>query len=169
MNYIGALFIVFAALAIGISKAMESRRQVKELYAAISMLETVKNEISSRRTPIFEIFAGLSSSNNRYIKSFSEAVIENSDRLSELGFYEIWCGCVISELSALTQNALEEMSRVGRNLGRYDAELQKSALDRCISSLSAEYANTKDALKSNEKMYIGLGGGAGLILALVLI
>mgnify|MGYP000201809756 CR=1 FL=1 len=58
---------------------------------------------------------------------------------------------------------------IGSSLGRYDSAMQCEMLDRCINELSAEQNALRKTLCANKRMYIGIGGSVGLIIAIVLI
>ena len=47
--------------------------------------------------------------------------------------------------------------------------MQCAAIDRCINEMSLEQQNLRLLLGANKRMYIGVGGAMGLIIAIVLI
>lgn len=58
---------------------------------------------------------------------------------------------------------------LGGSLGKYESAMQCAAIGRCIDELSAEQKSLRETLGTNKRMYIGIGGAAGLIIAIVLI
>ena len=61
------------------------------------------------------------------------------------------------------------LEELGASLGRYDSTMQCTAIDRCINEISLEQQTLRLSLSSNKRMYIGIGGATGLIIAIVLI
>lgn len=92
--------------------------------------------------------------------------------LSSLGgksFTQIWCENAEKTLQMLSKSSRRALKDLGSSIGKYDAELQAASIDRCISELYDEYKKLSEGLKNNEKMYIGLGTGIGLIFAIILV
>lgn len=48
-------------------------------------------------------------------------------------------------------------------------DMSKGFIDRCINEISLEQQTLRLSLSSNKRMYIGIGGATGLIIAIVLI
>ena len=71
MNLFGASLIVVAGFYIGFLKASEIRRRVAALRGVCTMTELIRNEISSRRTPIDELFSILQQCGPNPTESFA--------------------------------------------------------------------------------------------------
>lgn len=169
MRFIGAVLLTMAASAMGYFKSKELKSQASTLYETISLLELIRNEICTRRTPLIQIFEGSNLPEYRYISQF---ICDIRAGLSELGgksFTYMWCECTDKRLYYLNERNRQAVKNLGSSLGKYDAELQAAAIDRCISELTGEYSILNAGLKNNEKMYIGLGTGIGLIFSIILV
>ena len=116
-----------------------------------------------------ELFSMLRKSGPKTTESFAASVCERLKSLDESSFSELWNESVSENLSCLPQRCTTALCELGASLGRYDAELQSAAADRCLSLLCSELAAEEAKQKANEKMYIGLCGGLSLIAALVLV
>ena len=169
MRIIGALLLAAAASAMGYFKAKELKSQARTLNETISLLELVRNEICTRRTPLKQVFNSSALPDYKYIYEFVKSVQSQLAELGSKSFAQIWCECVEDRLSPLSERNRQALKNIGSSLGKYDAELQAASIDRCISELMAEYKSMNAGLKSNEKMYIGLGTGIGLIFAIILV
>lgn len=168
MKFIGAMLLTLAASAMGYFKSKELKAQVRTLHETISLLELARNEICTRRTPLMQIFNCANLPDYVYISKFINGI---QSRLSELGgksFAHIWCESVDNYLYPLNERNRQALKNMGSSLGKYDAELQATSIDRCISELTTEYKTMNAGLKSNEKMYMGLGTGLGLIFSIIL-
>ena len=169
MRYFGAITITLAALFIGISKAREERMKTQLLRELCSLLEIMKNEICTNKTPINRVFSMQNLNSFRYVKPFAESIKTEINTIGDRRFCDIWCDCVNEKLSTLPEKSMSALLALGNCLGRYDAEMQKKSIERCMADIQAEHESAESSLKNNEKMYIGLGGGAGAIIALMLI
>lgn len=164
-----AVAISAAAFALGIIRAREEKRVLRSLFELCAMLEQMKNEIYTHRVPIKSI---ISSMRLNSFKAISDFIIELDITLDELGtrpFSDIWAQCAESKLSFLPFDAENAVSSLGSTIGRSDASMQAEAIDRCISILSSEYEARKSSIDNSRKMYVGLYGGAGLILSIILL
>ena len=169
MKTIGAILIFLSAAFWGISQAKQIKDRNCFLKETISMLEIMKNEICTNRVTVKSILKSLENNRFIYISCFIDGLKEAMDALGEESMSEIWSECVNRYLRILSPQAQYALNSLGHSIGRYDIQKQSTAFDRCIQGLSAEEAEDSRQLKSNEKMYIGLGSGAGAIAALLLI
>lgn len=169
MNWLGAAIIVAACSAIGINKA-RSLGSIEKCYAAlISMLELLKGEICTRRAPMDEVFAVLEEGAAKPVRQFVSGAAEQLELLGEHSFAELWSGCAEKYLQQLSPASMSCVKSLGSSLGRYDAEMQCAAIERCMALLSQEQQDFKSGLNANKRMYIGIGSGTGLIIAILLL
>lgn len=169
MTYIGALILVISAFFVGVSKAKEEKCKVETLRELCSALDIFKNEICSNKTPIGKV---ISLDSLKMLPNLSPFFSELECQFGCLGdkrFSDIWSESVLKTLKQIPEKSKNELIALGNSLGRYDSDLQRDAIERCMHILQSECEELERGLSNNEKMYIGLFGGAGLILALVLI
>ena len=169
MNWLGAVIIVAACSVIGINKACSLGNTEKCYAALISMLEIAKGEICTRRAPMDEVFTVLEEGAAKQVKPFVSAAAAQLAALGEHSFAEIWCGCADKYLQQLSPASLAAVKSLGGSLGRYDAEMQCAAIERCMAVLSQEQQIFSSNLSENKRMYIGIGSGTGLIIAIMLL
>ncbi len=169
MNWLGAVIIVAACSMIGIKKAYSLGNTEKCYAALISMLEIAKGEICTRRAPMDEVFTVLEEGAAKQVRPFVSAAAAQLTALGEHSFAEIWCGCADKYLQQLSPASLAAVKSLGGSLGRYDAEMQCAAIERCMAVLSQEQQIFSSNLSVNKRMYIGIGSGTGLIIAIMLL
>ena len=169
MSYIGAIILVISALYIGVSKAREERCKVKTLRELCSALDILKNEICTNRTPIGKVISMQRLNSFEAINGFFSILGNEFENLGDRRFADIWSECIEQALGILPDKSKTELIALGNSIGRYDSELQKQAIERCSNALQSECEALESVLINNEKMYIGLSGGAGAILALMLV
>lgn len=168
MKLLGGILLTSAASAIGIYMAIQSKRSVRLLGEMLSFLEIMRNEICTRRTPMKQVLCCSNMPKYICLSGFISGIQNELDKLGSKSFTQIWCECADENLLFLSENSRQVIKNLGSSLGRYDAELQAASIDRCICELTAEYEALSGCLKNNEKMYIGLGTGIGLIFSIVL-
>ena len=169
MKLIGAIMLTAAASVMGFFKARDLKAALQALREMISLLELMRNEICTRRTPIKQIFSCSNLSDYRYMNSFISSLETELSSLGSKSFTQIWCENAEKTLQMLSKSSKQALKALGSSIGKYDAELQAASIDRCINELSSEYEKLNAGLRDNEKMYIGLGTGIGLIAAIILV
>lgn len=169
MNWLGAAIIIAACSAIGIKKACLLGSTEKCYAALISMLELFKGEICTRRAPMDEVLAILEESAAKPVRQFVSDAGEQLELLGEHSFAELWSGCAEKHLQQLSPASIACVKDLGSSLGRYDAEMQCAAIERCMALLLQEQQDFKAGLNANKRMYIGIGSGTGLIIAILLL
>ena len=169
MKLIGAIMLTAAASVMGFFKARDLKAALQALREMISLLELMRNEIFTRRTPIKQIFSCSNLPDYRYMNSFISSLETELSSLGSKSFTQIWCENAEKTLQMLSKSSKQALKALGSSIGKYDAELQAACIDRCMSELNSEYAKLNEGLRNNEKMYIGLGTGIGLIFAIILV
>lgn len=169
MKLLGAVLFAAAASVMGFFKAWELKVSIQSLREIISLLELMRNEICTRRTPLKQLFSCSNMPNYRFINGFIRGLEAELPSLGSKSFAQIWCDNAEKTLQMLRKSSRQALKDLGSSIGKYDAELQASSIDRCISELSGEYEKLNEGFKNNEKMYIGLGTGIGLIFAIILV
>ncbi len=169
MSYIGAILLTASAALIGIFKAAELKKSVEILSELTSLLELLRNEICTRRTPMKQVLSVKALPEYKYIQPFVLSLDERLKLLGNKSFAHIWAECITESITNLSEESRNSLVNLGSSLGRYDAQLQAASIDRCIGDLEREYKSIYENLKCNQKMYIGLGTGMGLIVSIILI
>ena len=88
------------------------------------------------------------------------------DALGGMEFARLWDACVsVQELPAEAASALSEL---GKSLGRYSAQEQRSAIERCIERLKFCSAERHEKSQQTARLRLGLPLCAGVLLAVIL-
>lgn len=169
MNIIGAMLIMFSCTAAGIMKARSLSELDKTYGTLIAVLTLIKSEIATLSAPLDEAFEKAAGLANGDVGRFMSQVRHDFEKLGEDSFCGIWCSAARDNLQGLLERALSAVEELGASLGRYDGAMQCAAIDRCINEMSLEQQNLRLLLGANKRMYIGVGGAMGLIIAIVLI
>lgn len=169
MNMIGAMLIMLSCTAAGIMKARSLSELDKTYGALIAALTLIKSEIATLSPPLDEAFERAAGLANGDVGRFMSQVRRDFEKLGEDSFCGIWCSAARDDLQSLSERALSAVEELGASLGRYDGAMQCAAIDRCINEMSLEQQNLRLLLGANKRMYIGVGGAMGLIIAIVLI
>lgn len=169
MKLFGALLIMSAFFAVGITKAAELKNELFTLRGVIRLTELMKNEIVTRRTRLPALSEMLASASDKYTARFANGFCTELDLLGQRSFADIWRESVQNGLSALSNDCKNELVSLGGSIGRYDAELQQAAFERCIEKLTDSEKQLSYTYLSNRKVYLGVFGGTGLIAVILLI
>ncbi len=169
MRLIGAMLIMLGCTAAGLMKAHMLEQRDKTFGELITILTLMRSEICSRAVPLDEAlritYGAATGDTGRFLRRVSGDFSE----LGKRSFCDIWSDAAASCLQILPPHSLSAVKALGSSLGRYDAAMQCTALERCINDIAAEHSTLRETLCASKKMYVGVGSAAGLILAIVLI
>ena len=169
MKLLGAILVFGAFAAAGITKVAALKTELATLRGIIRLIEMIKNEIVTRRTTVRRIADRLPEHSDRYTSAFAVSLREKMCLLGEMSLGQLWSCCVSKELTALNADCREALTALGDSIGRYDAELQQEAFERCIQKLSKCEQVLTEAYSGSRKLYFGTFGAAGMIAVIVLI
>lgn len=100
---------------------------------------------------------------------FFMGVSERIEKQQGESFHELWNGELGKIKKGPLQNSdLEELSRLGENLGYLDLQMQEKNLNFYIEKIEESIADLKAQEKEKTKLYTSLGIMCGLFLAVVL-
>ncbi|MGV3487614.1 MAG: stage III sporulation protein SpoIIIAB [Tuberibacillus sp.] len=169
MKWIGALFIIISATAIGRLLALQFRERPRQLRQLKSALQSLETEITYGLAPIGEAARRLSEQlpepSKSFFYHFSIKLAQGSASLREAWdetLHEFW------PRTAMKKNELEIMKQFGATLGLSDRENQQKQIRLALSHLEREEAEARAAQNQYEKMVKSLGFLAGLLLVLLL-
>ena len=170
LNAVGAVLIIGATAAIGLSGLWRLGARVRILAALISALEMAKNEICDRMTPLPELLERLSQETDPPVDLLFHRVQRQMEQIGARSFYLIWKGAV-EESSELELTKQEEKSLIdlGRTLGRYDTEEQRRAFDYILKRLEAYLKRAEEERRSSGKVYAVLGFAVGVFVVIILL
>lgn len=169
MRGMGAVAVIVSMAWCGFSKCLLLKKRERVLASLLAMLELMKNEICSRKTPMKMILTRINAFEEPYVRAFSGQLVSDMDSLGERSFAELWCEAADRQFDILPEPALRALKTLGLSLGKYGAELQSCAIDNCVDTLKKEHEELKSRMQSDSRMYIGLYSGIGIITAVILI
>ena len=82
-------------------------------------------------------------------------------------FSESW-SAAFQALDTLAPDVRAALLTLGEQLGKYDAQLQRCALDACIGTLQAAATRRQTDTAQRGKLFCGLGATLGLLAAVAL-
>ena len=164
MNILGAALIFISCTAMGVIKARSITAANRSLADAIELLSILRREIGSRLAPLSDIF---SLAADRY--AFADDMLDAMRSLGDEPFSALWRKCAEKNFSAMPYEAFNAFINLGECVGRYDAEAQCAAIERCSDYLAARRDELRRGMDANKRMYLGLGAACGLVIGIVLI
>lgn len=166
MKLAGAALLAAAFGLFGLRLAAEQRKSEKLLAALMTSLEILRGEISARLTPLPDCAVSLAVSGPYESRQFYASLAAGLDSLGDLGFSSIWDACLAP--LGISPGARGALSDLGRSLGKFNAEEQAAAIDRCLGRLKALYEEMLNNSRPAVQLKLGLSFGAGLLLAVML-
>lgn len=163
----GAVLIIIALTACGSLRASELKFRARLLGAMTAALEIMRMEIVSRLAPLPEVCGRLAETGPVEARQLFSALCRRLPELGARSFADIWT----EEAAALPLKSgeLAALCDLGGALGRYGAEEQGAAIERCMEILSLAAREAGAEAVSGGRLSTGVGLTAGLILAVMLI
>lgn len=167
----GSLCIVAAGMIFGESKARALGRRVRELEQFQRSLKLLEIEISFSRTLLPHAFQAVGRQLEPPLKELYRAAAGKLTAGEERSAREIWEDALagVYPQTFLTAADREIISGLGVSLGVSDQEGQLEQIGITRQRLELALETAREQRKRNEKMwrYLGLAGGAALVILLL--
>ena len=166
LRLIGAALVTLSASLVGFGFARGVRRQCAQLEGLLWALDFMQSELSSRLTPLTQLFSMLSACRQRDVALFFEAA---GRALS------VPPGCTVpvsfkrgfqASSNFAPGQALYGLSM---GLGRFDLESQLAAIERAKGSITSVLLQLQAQKRARCRSYETIGICAGLALAVILL
>ena len=155
LHWLGAALLFLGSTAAGFALRQELRLRLRLLTAVIDSLNLLRSDIVGRLLPLPEAL------------STQYAVLADSITDGDRPFSESW-SAAFQALDMLAPDVCAALLTLGEQLGKYDAQLQRCALDACIETLQAAAARMQTDTAQRGKLFCGLGATLGLLAAVAL-
>lgn len=155
LHWVGAALVFLGSTAAGFALRQELRLRLRLLTAVIDSLNLLRSDIVGRLLPLPE--------------ALSTQYAALADGITDGGrpFSESWAAA-FQALDMLTPDVRAALLTLGEQLGKYDAQIQRRALDTCIETLQAAAAQMQADTTQRGKLFCGLGATLGLLAAVAL-
>ncbi|MFR6334912.1 MAG: stage III sporulation protein AB [Oscillospiraceae bacterium] len=161
---LGAALLFLGSTAAGFALRCELYQRAHLLAAVIDSLQLLRSDIVGRLLPLPEALRHTAETAPEPLSAHtppSQTVSRTATGRFELGGGDPGTGHAHPMRAALLT--------LGAQLGKYDAQLQRQALDTCIASLQSISAALQDDARRRGKLVCGLGATLGLLAAVALL
>lgn len=166
MRLVAALALAVGFGVLGYGFILTAQRQRSLTQAMLTSLEILRGEIATRLTPMPDCAQMLSENGPRECRGFYESLYASLNALGDVEFSRLWSACLATlDLPDMAAAALRDL---GMSLGRYSADEQRAAIDRCIESLKHCLEEAGTEVRENARLRFGLTMCAGAVLAVIL-
>ena len=162
-RFFGGILLLAAAVLAGTQAASSLRTRALQLHGIVDGLEVLRAEISAL-VPLSEALfraCGSGGCSEKFFRAVAQRM-ESENRI----FFELWNEELIG--LPLQRRALISLQVLGAQLGRYDAETQTRALDRCIQELKRLENEAMDKAGAEAGLRLRLAAALGMLLLIVL-
>lgn len=161
------LILVFgSSFSIGKLIAGKYINRVKELKEMKSALNIFETKIKFTYESVPEIFEQIGNQMEGNIGSIFK---ESSKKMKDVSAGEAWIQSIEKTESNLNKEDKEILKKLGKLLGRTDADGQISEIELVSNFLDTQIDIAENERSKNEKMYKTLGGIIGLTLVIIFI
>ena len=155
LHWLGAALLFLGSTAAGFALRQELRLRLRLLTAVIDSLNLLRSDIVGRLLPLPEPL------------SAQYAALADGITDGDRPFSESW-SAAFQALDTLAPDVRAALLTLGEQLGKYDAQLQRCALDACIETLQAAATRMQTDTAQRGKLFCGLGATLGLLAAVAL-
>ena len=170
MNIVGAVLIIGATAAVGLSSVWRMSTRVRVLTGLLSAVETMKNEICDCMTPLPELIEQLTREAAPPVDRLFYRVAKEMADIGMERFYFLWKRAVeeTGELE-LTEQERQTLIDLGRSLGRYDTEEQRSAFAYAQRRLEGYQRQAEAERAKQGRVHAVLGIAVGVFVVIILL
>ena len=170
LKLIGAILLIAGTASCGIVGAMKLKRRSDSLSSILSALSMMKSEICDRLTPLPELVEMLREDGQYPASALFTNVYSNMAQLGSTQFSTIWSRAV-NKTPELMLNDRERtvLSELGKSLGKYNIEEQRSAILYAADRFSDYLKKAEASCAESSKMRAALGVAAGIFAVAILI
>lgn len=168
LKLIGAIMMIGATTAIGISKmeAMSARARTLEAFAAA--FDRINAETQFNLTPLPEVFYQLARTMPQPVNEFFAKCVDLGGDLTEIALSTVW-NRALREISSLNTEDRRIIAQAGNVLGRFDTENQKQSMAAIIDGVNKRLAEAEEKQKKEGKTCATLAVAAGFALVIIFI
>ena len=165
LHWLGAALVFLGSTAAGFALRQELRLRLRLLTAVIDSLNLLRSDIVGRLLPLPEALRQAAGAPEPLSTQYAAL----ADGITDGGrpFSESWAAA-FQALDMLTPDVRAALLTLGEQLGKYDAQIQRRALDTCIETLQAAAAQMQADTTQRGKLFCGLGATLGLLAAVAL-
>lgn len=167
LHWLGAALLFLGSTAAGFALRQELRLRLRLLTAVIDSLNLLRSDIVGRLLPLPEALRHHLAASAPEPLSAQYTALADSIMDGDRPFSESWAAA-FQALDMLAPDVRAALLTLGEQLGKYDAQLQRTALDACIETLQAAAAQMQADTVRRGKLFCGLGATLGLLTAVAL-
>ena len=160
------ILVLGSSFSIGKLIAGKYINRVKELKEMKSALNIFETKIKFTYESVPEIFEQIG---NQMEGNIGSVFKESSKKMKDVSAGEAWIQSIEKTESNLNKEDKEILKKLGKLLGRIDADGQISEIELVSNFLDTQIDIAENERNKNEKMYKTLGGIIGLTLVIIFI
>ena len=168
-TFIGAVFIIGATTFFGLSAFWRLNLRLRVLQNIVSALGQMEYEITERLLPLPEMLELLIAESKAPLKHFFVRVEAGMREVGLHSFSKIWNDALAnSEELLLKKEELTILEDLGKTLGRYEVQKQKSAFHYAKERMGEQVKIAQEEKRTQGKMHAVLGFAAGFFVVFIL-
>ena len=171
LKFIGSIFVIGSMTGIGFWKAEEIKRSYQALVKLQNLIGTMQSELAYAGSDFGEMFGQLARHTDAPYRNWLLGMKLQMERRNGSTFSEIWSDNVEGFLkdSSLSEDALEQLKMLGKNLGGQDRQMQVQSMGRYLRQVEFEMEEMRSDIRMRMKVRVCLGVSCGILIMLILI
>ncbi len=168
LKLIGAIMMIGATTAIGISKMESMALRVRTLEAFVAAFDRINAEISFSLTPLPEVFYGLARTIPNPVGEFFSRCVALGGDLTEASLYPVW-NRALREVKNLLPEDRRIIAQAGNVLGKFDPENQQQSMAAVTEGVRNCLAAAEEKRKNESRTCAALAVASGFALVIIFI
>ena len=168
LKLIGAIMMIGATTAIGISKMESMALRVRTLEAFVAAFDRINAEISFSLTPLPEVFYRLARTMPKPVDEFFSRCVALGGDLTEASLYPVW-NRALREVKNLLPEDRRIIAQAGNVLGKFDPENQQQSMAAVTEGVRNCLAAAEEKRKNESRTCAALAVASGFALVIIFI
>lgn len=169
MKLLGLALIMASSAVFGITFTGLKQERINELQSFSLLLEFIRAELSTNSRPLPELLDRIVQKLEWSAAEFIKVLILNLSTLGEKDFDTLWRESIKVSVVSLNENEVDALSMLGSVLGKYDIDMQITALDEVLVLLKESEREESLQLPQAKRLNMGVSLSFGALLSIMLV
>ncbi|MEF9941504.1 MAG: stage III sporulation protein AB [Lachnospiraceae bacterium] len=171
VKIIGCIMIVAATTGYGQLLSRDYQKHMDALQYLKQIIQMLRGEIQYTKVPLQEAFRHIGIRLREPYSTWLKELADGLEWRMGASFLQLWESSIETHLidTKLQLTDLEQLKKLGQNMGYLDEKMQLATIDLYIQQLEHEIEHTREGLTTKKRLCRCLGIMSGIFIAVVLI
>lgn len=167
LHLMGGLCVIAGTSGVGLQLVAQRRKRLEEWKQVLSACRLMERELRCREPDLSELLEAAAQHSSGAVGRFFTGCRSQMTELGNRSFAVIWRENLSQANLCLRRREQELLAGLGTILGRYDREIQCTALGRVAEELEAQLREESSEAQKRNKLYMTLSIAGGMLLVVL--